>query len=246
VDFLAPLAYTDTIQSASDAITAAGRSDLSAAVPSCPGWTVADVVSHVGLVHAWAATAVGSPGSDRPEFGDQPVGLEGTALVDWAEEQTAGLLRVLAATDPGTEVWTFGPPPTVRFWLRRQAQETGIHAWDATSALGSPFAMTPEVAADGVAEFVELWLARVLKRSPGSWSGESVHLHRTDGDGEWLMRLGPSGALAVEHTHAKGDLAVRAPAADLLLWLTNRVGLDQLESFGDLALAQRWRDEIAF
>jgi uncharacterized protein (TIGR03083 family) len=238
--------YRDTIRSAARAISGAGRADLTAAVPSCPGWTVADVVAHVGSVHGWAATAVASPGPDRPEFPEPPAGMPGGALVEWAEEQTAALLRTLETTDPDADVWTFGPPRTVRFWLRRQAQETSVHAWDATSAVGAPFAMTPTVAADGVAEFVDLWLERGLKRSPGSWSGESVHFHRTDGEGEWLVRIGPAGAVAVERTHGKGDLAIRAPAADLLLWITNRIGVDQVETFGDLSLADRWREEINF
>jgi uncharacterized protein (TIGR03083 family) len=246
VDLLAPSTYTETIQAAAAALIAAGRTDLAAPVTTCPGWRVADVVSHMACVHQWAATAVRSPGTDRPAFPDPPQGLQGAAFVDWAEEQASGLLRALASTDPDTEVWTFGPPRTVRFWLRRQAQETAVHAWDATSAIGAPFAMAPDVAADGVSEFVDLWLGRGLKRSPGTWNGESVHLHRTDGEGEWLVRLGPAGAVEVEHSHAKGDLAVRAPAADLLLWMTNRIGLDRVEAFGDVTLADQWRAEIAF
>ena len=246
MDHLPPSTYTDAIRSAGAAVITAGRTDLTAPVASCPGWTVNDVVAHVGCVHMWAATAVASPGRDRPDFPSPPEGIAGTALVDWVEQQGVTLLGALDATDPDTVVWTFGPPRTARFWLRRQAQETNVHAWDATSSVGAPFAITGEVAADGVAEFLDLWLSRWLTRSPGSWGGESVHFHRTDGDGEWLVRLGPAGAVSVERAHGKGDLAVRAPATELLLWITNRVGVDQVEAFGDLALAERWRNEIAF
>ena len=37
--------------------------------------------------------------------------------------------------------------------------------------------------------------------------------------------------------HAKGDLAVRGGASDLLLWLVGRRALDGLETFGDTTVA---------
>ncbi len=39
--------------------------------------------------------------------------------------------------------------------------------------------------------------------------------------------------MVVEPGHAKGDAAVRGPAADLLLWLWGRRPLDGFEVFGD-------------
>ena len=56
-------------------------------------------------------------------------------------------------------------------------------------------------------------------------NGETLHFHRTDGDGEWLVRLTPDGP-EVERAHAKGDVAVRGSASDLLLARAGRVGLD--------------------
>jgi len=242
VDHLEPAAYLDTIATAAPALLEAGRQSLVAPVPSCPGWVVRDVVAHLASVHRWAATAVTNPPGERPDFTEAP----SDGLLEWAGQQAQLLLDALRTTDPDKDVWTFGPPRSVRFWLRRQAHETVMHAWDATAAVGTPIAFDATMAADGVAEFVEIWLPRGLKRKPGSWAGETVHLHRTDGDGEWLVRLGPDGETEVERSHAKGDLAVRASAADLLLWMTNRIDDGRVEIFGDPTLVARWRAEIAF
>jgi uncharacterized protein (TIGR03083 family) len=246
VTTVSPSTYVEAVRAGSTALLAAARTDMSAAVPSCPGWTVADVVRHVASVHRWAATAVQTGGSERPDFPSPPEGLSDDALIDWAEVQAAMLLAALNETDPDASAWTFGPPRTARFWLRRQAHETSVHAWDAGNAVGKPLSIAPDVAADGLAEFLDVMLGRMVKRVPAPWTGQTVHFHRTDGDGEWLATLGPDGAVTVEHKHDKGQLAVRASAPDLLLWATNRIGSDRVELFGDSALADRWRSELAF
>jgi len=78
---------------------------------------------------------------------------------------------------------------------------------------------------------------------------KTMHLHATDvaesaaGEGEWLVTLGPEG-LTVDHKHAKGDVAVRGTASDLLLLLWNRVSADRCEVFGDAALLEQWRAAV--
>jgi hypothetical protein len=70
-----------------------------------------------------------------------------------------------------------------------------------------------------------------------------VHLHCTDTEGEWLIvRAGDD--LVVTREHAKGDVAARGTASDLMLYLWGRVGADPLEVFGDAAALTRFRDEI--
>ena len=75
----------------------------------------------------------------------------------------------------------------------------------------------------------------------------TVHLHATDpgvGGGEWLVELGPGG-LHHRKEHAKGDVAVRAPAADLYRWLWGRRDLGEgFEVFGDEGLARRLREVL--
>ena len=80
-------------------------------------------------------------------------------------------------------------------------------------------------------------------RSPGD--GRTVHLHSTDAEGEWLIRFDPD-RIDVATGHAKGDAAVRGPAADLLLWLWGRRPLEGLEVFGDPGAADALRAVTTF
>ena len=62
--------------------------------------------------------------------------------------------------------------------------------------------------------------------------GMSVHLHCTDTEGEWLI-VRDGDDLVVTREHAKGDVAARGTASDVLRFLWGRGGADQLEVFGD-------------
>jgi len=66
----------------------------------------------------------------------------------------------------------------------------------------------------------------------------SLHLHRTDGDGEWLIST-VDGQLQVTREHSKGDAAVRGSAEGLLLYLWDR-RRDGLECFGDEKVINHW------
>jgi hypothetical protein len=125
------------------------------------------------------------------------------------------------------------------------AIETALHRFDAEGAHGDGRPIDTDLALVAIDELFE-----VLLPSRGTSgldrSGETLHLHATDveaGQGEWLITLGADG-VAVEHVHAKGDVAVRGTASDLLLLLWNRVPADRFEVFGDRGLLDRWRDAV--
>jgi uncharacterized protein (TIGR03083 family) len=136
------------------------------------------------------------------------------------------------------------PPATVGFWQRRQAHETAMHRIDAEAAAGDVHPIDAELAADGIDEWLEL-VAHTPWRQPPTGDGETLHFHCTDVTGEWLLRLQPDG-LEVEREHAKGDVAARGAASDLLCWLQGRGPIDLLEVFGDEMLLARWRDVTQF
>jgi hypothetical protein len=72
----------------------------------------------------------------------------------------------------------------------------------------------------------------------------TLHLHATDVEGEWLVRLGEDG-VTFTLGHAKGDVALRGTAEDLLLWCWNRVPVDErFEVFGDASLLEAWRATV--
>ena len=131
---------------------------------------------------------------------------------------------------------------TAGFWARRQANETAVHRWDAQGAAGPLEPIEHALAVDGIDEFFGLipfwpWADRVRG------NGETLHFHCTDGEGEWLARLGSDGVV-ITAEHAKGDVAARGTASDLLLFLYGRVSADDLEVFGDASLLDRWQELV--
>lgn len=171
----------------------------------------------------------------------------------WWDEPPAGLLALFARTaatledllyvlPPETPIRTWwAPEQTVGFLQRRMALETAIHRWDAQRASLTPDPVEGELAADGIDETLDIMLParRGWASSPRRGAGERYHLHRTDGPGEWLVEFEPD-SVQVRREHAKGDVALRGAASDLLLWLWRRIGIDHLEVFGDHMLLQRF------
>lgn len=240
-----PQEYIDVVRNRSVGVLVSARTDLTAPVPSCPGWTMSELIAHVGGTWGWVASIVSS-GERRGEFPAIPGSITGPALIAMVEERARQLLQVLEGADPEANCWTFGLPRSALFWFRRQALETTVHAWDAEGAVAHPTPIDADMACDGIEEFLGVMLPRQVKEKPDIWTGQSLHLHRTDGDGEWLVQLGPDGQTTHEQSHGKADVALRGSASSLYLWCLNRVPLDDLEVFGDRSVARQWRSDIAF
>jgi uncharacterized protein (TIGR03083 family) len=236
--------YLGVVRERSGALLHAARANLDAAVPSCPGWTVTDLVGHIGSAWGWASAVVRS--GERRDSPNVPDDLDGPAVVGWADGQLRELISTLQEADPTANCWTFGLPRTPVFWFRRQALETAVHAWDCTGAVGEPAPLDGELARDGIDEFLNAMVPRQVKHHADAWTGQSLHLHCTDGEGEWTVRLGPDGEVSTERAHGKGDVALRGTASSLYLWCLNRVPANDLEVFGDPAVAALWTAEISF
>ncbi|GIU88688.1 MAG: hypothetical protein KatS3mg009_3203 [Acidimicrobiia bacterium] len=224
--------------------TAARAAGLDAPVPSCGDWTVADLCSHVGRLHRWMAGVVeGRPEPPASHWSthDAPADEELYGLVEAAWPRLAD---ALAAAGPDEPAWSWSGDHRVGFWSRRVAHETAVHRWDAQAAAGAPEPVDVRLAVDGIQEMFDLLTARPgHERVRGD--GETIHLHCTDTDGEWLVRLTPQG-VAVTREHAKGDVAARGTASDLLLLLWGRVPPDRVEVFGDASLLARWQELARF
>ncbi len=114
--------------------------------------------------------------------------------------------------------------------------------WDAQRAVGEPEPIDAGLAVDGIDEVLWMIPIRPVGKKP-TGSGETVHFHCTDREGEWLARLTPAG-VEVERGHAKADVAARGPASDLLLLLWGRVEPDALDVVGDRAMLARFQDDV--
>lgn len=175
-------------------------------VAACPGWSVRDLVEHLGGVHRWAWQIVltGERADETPVPGDRD-------LTDWFAEGASALLTTLAAADPAAATWSFTADKSAGFWRRRQALETVVHRWDAQRAAGEPERIDPVLAVDGLREVADLMLPRQLRLGRCAPLSHSVRLTPTDADGDVLLGDGDPAA------------TVAGPAELLLLLLWHRV-----------------------
>jgi uncharacterized protein (TIGR03083 family) len=237
------------LRSDSAALAAAARAaGPDAAVPTCPGWTVADLLGHITNVHSWVSEIVESEAKERPPRPDAVPAPAGEDLTAPFEANADRVLRILSAAGPGVEVWNWeaGAPAPVAFWQRRMAHETAIHRVDAESAAGKASPVDPpELAVDGIDEYLGMLVPRILESDRQSGFEATFHFHATDVAGEWQVSLGP-GRMEVRREHGKAAVAVRGPASDLELFLYNRRPADGLEVFGEAGLLDRWREGFRF
>lgn len=218
------------------ALSLAAQHDTTAEVPSCPGWNVDELLRHVGTAHHRVALIIREARTEAPHL-DETSPPHGGSL-SWYEQGVATLLDAMRTVDMATPVWTFSRlDATAAFWHRRMAHETVVHRVDAEQATGAVGPIDTELALDGIAESLEVFLPMLARRNEDPTTA-TIHLHATDADGEWLVTIG-GGSVGVERGHAKGDAAVRGTAADLHLWLWGRVGAERLELFGDAAQSER-------
>lgn len=221
--------------------------DLAGPVPTCPEWTVRQLIHHVGRAHYWSAANVISGATTMVPFEDVSEGnMPADHHADWLRAGVDRLVSAVAEVGPETPVWTWADDKRAMFWLRRITHETVVHRADAAIAVGRDYNLPNDVAVDGVTEWLEiLTQPAALRFAPGlAGTGQTLHFHATDG-GEWLIRRTPDGP-TLAYEHVKADVAARAPAVDLLLALTGRKPLNELEVFGDAELLAHWRENTKF
>jgi len=232
------LDHEGIIRAEAEGIAGAGEeADGASPVPGTD-WRLADLLDHVGRLSWFFSGRTRKAGGGDFYDPDRP---EGTTPSNWLREGAATLCEQLTAAAPDAEIktWAGLQPPS---WLwRRMTHEVAVHRWDAQSAVGAPGPVANEVAEDGIDELLsEFTPAADLAGVAGT-----LHLHATDGDGEWFMD--PTGdGLTWERSHTKADVAVRGATSELLLVLWGRRDTDAVEVLGDASVLDRWRSATRF
>jgi uncharacterized protein (TIGR03083 family) len=206
-----------------------------AGVPTCPDWTVRDLVSHQGMVHRWAAALVrGERPSGEEVDAFERAGRAAVDPLDWLKAGAAEVARAVVDADEDADILVFlndAPGPRA-FWARRQCHETTIHAVDALAAsLGrAPRAdevwVEPELAVDGIDELLGGFLTRPFSRLRCDEDARLV-VAPDDVDDWWEVALGPRPAVTTRRTSSDPrpedpDWEVRGTAVELYLRLWNR------------------------
>jgi len=177
----------------------AAGANLDARVPSCPDWSLAELIDHVAMVylHKVLTMSVG-------EFDWPPALADGKPPpLDFLTDTYRRLLEQFDAHDPRdhSKTW-YEPDQTVGFWIRRMAQETVIHRVDAELAAGAPLApISEDLGIDGIDEVLKIFLAYGSREY-----NEMFDLKAADGAATliiaggrtWLVRPTPSAVLVTD------------------------------------------------
>ncbi|GAB2720077.1 maleylpyruvate isomerase family mycothiol-dependent enzyme [Kitasatospora kifunensis] len=227
------------------AIAAAPSLDVQ--VPTCPEWTLSDLVQHLGEGRrAWAATIAAGPDATAKSApqGDPTAPKEREALLAWLAASTQLLLDALREAGPDRGCWTWWgnsqSPQTCGAVARHQLQEIAMHTYDAQLTVGAPQPLPDEVALDGVEEFLSTICTTTV-----AWPHEpaAVDYHATEGrswrnwlsdDGARVARLpAPGTTPAADEAPDAADASARGTASELVLAFYDRIPFDSLKLDGN-------------
>jgi uncharacterized protein (TIGR03083 family) len=221
-------------------LSSAARNDLDAAVPACPGWAVRETVRHTGSAFRRAAATI-ELGHEPDAWERRPAG--GRDLLEWYDDGTRQLLRVLTSRTPGTPTWTWYEPwRQVAFWCRRMAHEATVHRVDVQSAVGAVSPVDDALALDGVDEILECFLRFRGTQHGVRGNGETVLVEADEQT--WGVAFFPGG-VDVTPGLVEPDVMIRGIASEVYLWLWGRRPDSAVVIEGAETVAERLRAALA-
>jgi uncharacterized protein (TIGR03083 family) len=231
-----PDEHVEALALESERFGRAARQALDVRVPSCPDWTLGDLVWHLSSVQWVWNEIVRARALERESIG-QPDDRPDEALAAWFDEVSGGLVEALRSTDPEVRVWSWADGQQDVAWVaRRQAHEAAVHRWDAQNALGTPEPIASDLAADGIAEFLD-WM--LTSEDVVGFDG-TVRVGLAPTDREVARTIEVSDGRIDPTAEPTPDVTVRGSASDLLLLLWRRVGPDGVTVEGDRAALDRF------
>lgn len=224
-------------------LRAVGGGDPTSNVPSCPEWTVADLLYHVAEVYLHKVQCIRFGRAPEPWPPDLS-GREPLDALDGAYAELAATFAAHTASDPAF-TW-YDPDQTVGFWIRRMAQETVIHRRDAELVFAVPTPAADDLAKDGIDELLDIFVGWATTK----WAHEiAAELAARKDDtvlvDDRLLRFTPEG-VRVERGRSGGALRVSGSSSSLLFWLWNRLAPsdDPVIVDGDQSVADRFRETL--
>jgi uncharacterized protein (TIGR03083 family) len=226
----------------------AAAPSLDVQVPTCPEWTLLDLVQHlVEGRRKWAAIIAAGP-ADAPAIVSAPVApRERGAVLNWFATSVWELLDALREAGPNRGCWTWWgtsqSPQTSGAVARHQLQQLAVHTYDAQVTVGAPQPLSSEVALDGVDEFLTTCCAGT---EPWPYEPVVVDYHATEGrswrlwvsDGRTRAARLPNGATAGEDPEP-ADVAAWGTANELVMFFYGRIHTESLRTQGDRGILDR-------
>jgi uncharacterized protein (TIGR03083 family) len=243
------LDYVSIISDESSRIVQAYELDRRAAVPWSDRWTVATVARHVaGTHHVVAEIVRGRPHTDFGLFGQlETPPKDSPEFVGWFRSGTASLIEQLSSVPADDECWSwFAPGRRVGWWARRMALEAVVHRSDADAAQGRALSVAPDIAADGIDEFLDVFVAasRAAHDAP---AGPTMSFECNDRSERWWLDLSGQGERIVSREPRDASVRIRGSAEQLLWVVWGRVCASDaggVEVSGDVGVMDRWSELV--
>lgn len=216
--------------------------DLAAAVPSCPGWTMADLISHVAHVYLHKVETMRHNSSPDP-WPPPPTGETEAQLLERGYRELQAEFSARPVSEP-VFTW-YAPDQTVGFWLRRMTHETVVHRWDAELAAEVPSKPIPgDLALDGIDEALSIFVAWACAQWPEDFAEELAKgdgaVAVSAGSDRWLVSWDSSAVSAAISDNAADAEVAGSPDA-VLRWLWGRVDESAVVITGDPAKVAQLR-----
>ena len=219
---------------------ASAVTDPEAAVPPCPGWTVAEAVRHTGSVywHKVMCMRLQRPPEEHEWPHDPAVGED---MVDWFRNAHRELRAELTSRGPEAPSPTWWPPEqTVGFWYRRMAQEVAVHRADVESASGAITPVDEDLAIDGIDEVLRRFLA-----DPDPLPGDGPTVDVSTSGQSWRVTLLPEGGNVTTDATDLADAIVSGEPSEVYLWLWGRESDEAVRFDGDTEVIRALRKRLA-
>ena len=221
-------------------LAAALEGDATAPVPTCPGWSVTDLVAHVGGYHRWVADLLRTAAQEpRAPYDVRPT--PDLTLAEWYLIGLDLLLEAIDATDPETPMWTVTVDQKAGAWCRRQAHDLTLHRWDAQNTHGTAGPVAPERAVDFIDELFELALPYILPFLGRPVPGASLALRSPDGAYQRRVEVA-GGRPSLSRSTEPADAVLTGTPPDLLLTLWRRT--DTATLTGPPSVLAAWQEAI--
>ncbi|MBF4999718.1 maleylpyruvate isomerase family mycothiol-dependent enzyme [Nocardia sp. BSTN01] len=224
--------------------------DPSTPVPTCPEWSIANLMTHVGRGHRWAAAMIQGQATEELDWKSVPEGRlpkDPEQADEWLRRSARLIVEAVDGTGADTPIWCHvGPPQPARWWVRRRLHEATAHGADAALALGTGVSLPTELAADGISEFVE-FLTLTLHGTTANVlpAGTTLILRATDhrlrAAYEWTLCQSADG---IEYRRKPFDNStlVSGTCSDLFLVLLRRIAVKdtRIDIIGDSGVFEDW------
>ena len=222
-------------------------------VRTCPDWTLSDLALHVGRAHRWVQRIIETRAQKPIDMSAVDLALPATTTRygAWLCSGATAFSAAVQIAGTKTPVWSWSDDHSVGFWLRKITHDTIIHRIDAELTIGLRPSLSPQMAADGVADLLAAITTLSTVGHPDPifeglrGLGETLQLQATDTADEWFVTRMPEG---VRWTPGRGeaDAIVRGNAFDLLLALYRRAPIHVVDVLGDESLVVHWIAHSSF